>query len=142
MRQNQDYHEFFDYDGNPWKPSSLEFDITAPLKKISAIFDSLPNFIQNKTDAWSWIDSTGHNDLINYTKRLKPTLRYSTKSPVYRGAIMRNELNKLSYPVKNKLVVDVNSAQRANIALDFIIENCSNMLKIPAVDQKIHPDTT
>ena len=146
---HEDYHEFFDYEGNPWKPSSLEFDITAPLKKISAIFDSLPNFIQNKTDAWSWIDSTGHNDLINYTKRLKPTLRDSSKSPVYRGAIMRNELNKLSYPVlaeikiqKNKLVVDVNSAQRANIAVDFIIENCGNMMKIPAADHKIHPDTT
>lgn len=96
---HEDYHEFFDYEGNPWKPSSLEFDITAPLKKISAIFDSLPNFIQNKTNAWSWIDSTGHNDLINYTKRLKPTLRDSSKSPLYRGAIMRNELNKLSYPV-------------------------------------------
>jgi hypothetical protein len=145
----EDYHEFFDYEGNPWKPSSLEFDITAPLKKISAIFDSLPNFIQNKTNAWSWIDITGYNDLINYTKKLRPTLRDSSKSPVYRGAIMRNELNKLSYPVlaeikiqKNKLVVDVNSAQRANIALDFIIENCGNMMKIPAANHKIHPDTT
>lgn len=66
----QDYHEFFDHEGNPWQPRSIGFDIIAPVKRIAAIFDSLPNVIQDKVNSWSWIDSTGHNDLINYTKGL------------------------------------------------------------------------
>lgn len=69
----------------------------------------------------------------------------SNKSPIYRGDIMQNELNKLSYLVlaelrlqKNKLIINVNSLQRANIAQDFIIANCGNMLKNPVLTQKSH----
>jgi len=145
----EDYHEFFDYEGNAWQPCSLEFDIIAPVKKIAAIFDSLPNFIQNKTNSWTWIDSMGHKDLIKYTKTLNSTLRDGTKSPIYRGIIMRNELNTLSYRIlaeikiqKDKLIIDVNSSQRANIARDFIITNCSNMIKTPVVDQKTNQSAT
>ena len=75
---------------------------------------------------------------------LNPTLRDSDKSPIYRGAIMRNDLNELSYPVlaeiriqKNKLIVDVNSLQRANSAQDFIITNCGDMIKTLVIDRKI-----
>ena len=147
---SEDYHESFDYEGNAWKPCSLEFDIIVPIKKISTLFDSLPNFIQNKTTSWTWIDSAGHNDLINYTKTLNPTLRDGAKSPIYRGAIMRNELNKLSYRVlaeiriqKYKLIIEINSTQRANIAQDFMIINCVNMIKNPVINQKsTDPDAT
>ena len=145
---SEDYHEFFDYEGNAWQPRSLEFDIIVPVKNITAVFNSLPNFIQNKTNSWTWIGSTGHKDLIHYTKTLNPTLRDSTKSPIYRGAIMRNELNKLSYHIlaeikiqKKKLIINVNSSQRANIARDFIITNCSNMIKLPVIDQEINQNT-
>lgn len=140
----EDYHEFFDNEGNPWQPCSLEFEVIEHPKKISAIFHSLPNFIENKANSWVWIDSIGHKAL-NYTKNLKPTLHDSNKSPIYRGDIMRNELNKLSYLVlaelrlqKNKLIIYVNSLQRANIAQDFIIANCGNMLKNPVLTQKSH----
>ena len=140
----EDYHEFFDNEGNPWQPCSLEFEVIEHPKKISAIFHSLPNFIENKANSWAWIDSIGHKAL-NYTKNLKPTLHDSNKSPIYRGDIMRNELNKLSYLVlaelrlqKNKLIINVNSLQRANIAQDFIIANCGNMLKNPVLTQKSH----
>ena len=128
----------------PWQPCSIEFDVITSKKKIAEIFDSLPEFIEYKLNSWTWVDNTECDGLnFAYIKDQKPSLRDSNKSPLYLGTVIQNKYNKSSHRVladirlkKDKLIIDVNSIQRANIAQDFIITKCSNTVKNPVVIQK------
>ncbi len=139
-------HEFFDYQGNPWQPCSIVFDITVNPKELSSLFDSLPNVIKNKNNLWVWIDSIGRKDMT-YLSTQNHRASGNGKLPSYRGDVMYNEFNNLSYIVfaeialkKDKLIIDTNSAEMANLAENFIIMNCSDMVKNPILIQNIKDD--
>ena len=143
----EDSHEFFDYEGNPWQPCFIEFDIVVKNpKKISSIFNSLPNLIAIENNSWVWIDNVGHKDM-NYINTHNHIANDNGQSPSYRGNIMHNKFNKLSYLVlaeisfkKDKLIIGTNSTQRASIAQDFILTNCGDMVKNPVLIHKIKND--
>ena len=139
-----DYHELFDYEGNPMQPCSIEFDVTTEPSKLAKILNTLPDFIADAPNSWTWIDNTGY-DNFNFSdiKDKAPSLIDPDKSPLYCGTVIVNERDKLSYRVfaeiklkKNKLIINVASIQRANIAQDFIVTKCGNTVSNPIIIQK------
>ncbi|WP_375327146.1 hypothetical protein [Candidatus Tisiphia endosymbiont of Nemotelus uliginosus] len=82
-----DYHEIFDYEGNPWCPCQIIFDITTDQKEIVKVLNGLPNFIpdaaKKSCNTWIWIDNIGYNHLdFSDMKYKKPNLTDNNKSPI------------------------------------------------------------
>ncbi len=140
----QDYHEFFDYEGNPLQPYCIEFDVITEPRKISKILNSLPDLIEDAANSWVWVDSTAY-DGLNYPdiKDKIPNLVDPNKLPLYCGAIIQSEGGKASYRIfgeirlkKDKLIINVASLQRANISKDFFTTKLGSMVGNPLLIKK------
>ncbi len=136
-----DYHEILDYDGNPWQPCIIEFDVIVSAAKIKKALSSIKEFKYDEQcsrgNTWLWL-SKHYKELNskNLKKQLPPlSCSDSNKSPKFHGAFITNECDGESYHVfaeikllKNKLLVEVDSKQRANIVQDQILTELAGLI--------------
>jgi len=139
-----DYHELFDYDGNPWQPCSLEFKLNAEPKKLVSIFDDMDYWTEgDKPNTWDWLDENGFKDYSALAKGKELEPRDKAKTPLFAGSVMKNFTTDLCHKVlgevtlkKDKLIIDVSSTQMANIAQDFIETHLGQMVDKPTITKK------
>lgn len=135
-----DYHIILDYDGNPWHPCIIEFDVLSSAAKLKKALSSIKEFKYDEEckngNTWLWL-SKRYKQLNskNIKAKLPAVNENQDKSPLFNGAFIINNYDGESYHifaeiklVKNKLIVEVNSKQRANIAQDKILTELSGMV--------------
>lgn len=138
--------EILDFDGNPLNPCTVEFDLTAPKNKIIQFLKSSNDFIRDgnhrSLDTWLLIDKTYIKPDSNSIKKSLPDLDKAGKdtAPIYNGKFVTNGRNSLLYRVlgelilkKNKLLIEVDSFQRANIIQDEIETQLKGMVSNPQI---------
>ena len=140
-----DNQEILDYDGNPWHPCIVEFDLTVSDNKIRKVFKSMPKFKLDEEckdkNTWLWLEQkyeVFNEDSIK--DKLPPTTTNNKKNPLYQGGFITNQYDNQGYHIyaelelhKNKLRVTVNSKQRANIAQDEILTQLGEMISNPTI---------
>ena len=113
-----DNQEMLDADGNPWHPCIIEFDLTVSNDKLRQALRFMPKlkFDENCKDGntWLWFDK-----------------KYEA---------LNNKYDNLGYHIfaevklhEDKLLIDVNSKQRANIAQDEMLTELGGMLSNPKI---------
>lgn len=138
-----EYHEMLDYDGNPWNPCIVEFDITKPSNEIIDALSSIAELKLDEEDksgnTWLWLGKY-YKDL-RYSKLKSSLPKYDkNKSPLYRGDFITNESNEQAYQIfaiiklrKNKLRIEVDSKQRANIIQDKVVNELREKVCNPKI---------
>ena len=113
-----DNHEMLDADGNPWHPCIIEFDLTVSNDKLRQALRFMPKlkFDENCKDGntWLWFDKK-YEALNN---------KYDNQGYHIFAEVKLHE---------NKLLIDVNSKQRANIAQDEMLTELGGMLSNPKI---------
>lgn len=127
----QDYHDILDYDGNPWNPCIIEFDINTSALKIKNVLSSVKEFTLDQgyknSNNWLWLGKRYKSlDPAGFKEHI-PDVNSHGKEPLFNGLFITNEYDGESYHIfaeikliKKKLLVHVHSYQRANIAQDKI----------------------
>lgn len=141
-----DYHELFDYNGNPWQPRSLEFKLKAESKKIAKIFNVMNYWVEgNEPNTWDWLDEKGFKSYSTIAKGNEVEPKDKTKTPVFAGSVLQNFATGLCHKVlgevtlkKDKLIIDVSSTQMANIAQDFIEMHLGQMVDKPTITDLLY----
>lgn len=140
-----DNHEMLDYDGNPWHPCIIEFDLTVSDNKVRKALRFMPKLKFDEEckngNTWLWLDKKYEVFNAESIKdKLPPKNASNKKLPLYQGGFIRNEYDNLGYHIfaevklhKDKLLIDVNSKQRANIAQDEILTALGNMISNPKI---------
>jgi hypothetical protein len=142
---NTDPREVLDYDGNPWHPCMITFDLKVSDNKIRQALRFIPKFKFDEEcedgNTWLWLDKKYENLNERSIKDSLPADSLSdTKFPSYQGEFIANNIDNQGYHIfavvklhKDKLLVDVNSKQRANIAQDAIATELGDMISNPKI---------
>ena len=143
------YHTILDYDGNPWHPCVIEFDLLTTLSKIKNALFSVKEFeydqsSRRSSNVWLWLSNKYTRlDQKNIKAKLPSITENLEKPPIFNGAFITNEYDGTSYHiyaeirlVKNKLLVEVNSKQRANIAQDKLLTKLAGMITNPIIHSR------
>jgi len=110
-----DNQEVLDADGNPWHPCIVEFYLTVPSSKVRQALRFIPKFKFDEGceegNTWLWLENK------------TPAVNDNCGGSIF--AVIKLD--------KDKLIVDVNSKQRANIAQDIILTELGSMLSNPKI---------
>ena len=145
FRDYEKNHNKVDLSGNPLSLCNIEFDIIVNKAKLVKKLDSTPEFkidmLDDGThiDSWIWIESNADgsdfSDIKNNDKLDPDTQSY--------GTIIQNPDTGETYRVfadivieESKLIIHLNSNQRANIAEDFMLTNFKGMIDNPVIIDK------
>jgi hypothetical protein len=116
-----------DSDGNAWHPCFIEFDLTVPSDKVRQALRFIPKFKFDEgckdKNTWLWLNEVQVTSPINNSNNNDLYKDGNNGYSIFAGV-------KLS---KDKLIVDVNSKQRANIAQDIMLTELGNMLSNPKI---------
>lgn len=139
----EEYHDIFDMDGNPWAPCILEFKVNTSVvrlrKELPLIKDIIPDFVSGNKDQWIWfdkeVDDENKKDLFSNVSNIT-----SKRSPVLSGELITDNYDNRTYSIfatirltKNKLIVDINSRQRANIMQMQLTECLGDLVSDPII---------
>jgi len=141
----KEYHEMLDRDGNPWHPCIIEFNLNAPVIKIqkalSSMKELMPEPVSGRKNEWLWCDQEFSTFKENALGKDLPDVAETEKEALFHGLFIKNEITGKAYSVfaiisliKDKLIIEVNSKQRANIAQDRISEELGKLVS----DYTIH----
>lgn len=127
---------FVNYDGDKLQFYTIEFPLKALtreiVRKINQLKELIPQAREDVTHAWFWPQERKTDKLQNHQKKPTPAQnqhRLDTQISDEEGNLYR-----LFAEIKikgRKLIVDVNSEQRANIVEDFFQEQLSSLVGEP-----------
>lgn len=122
-----EHQEVLDSDGNAWHQCFIEFDLTVPSDKVRQALRFIPKFKFDEgckdKNTWLWLNEVQVTSPINNSNNNDLYKDGNNGYSIFAGV-------KLS---KDKLIVDVNSKQRANIAQDIMLTELGNMLSNPKI---------
>ncbi len=140
------YHTILDYDGNPWHPCIIEFTILTTPAKIKNVLCSIKEFkydltSNSRSNVWLWLNNSyAKLNQKNIKERFPDIMKNCDKPPIFNGEFFTNEDNGKSSHiyaeirlVKNQLLIEVNSKQRANIVQDKLLTELAGMIANPII---------
>lgn len=138
--KQQQEEEFVNYDGDRLNFCRVEFDIHSPRKEIIAKINSIkelaPESYGRAKCTWLWLDDRKNQDnrtVIENVQSKELLIDTKVQDP-QDGKIYR--LYAELELTKDKLIIKVNSTQRANIVQDFIQNSLSTMVHRPIIKRE------
>lgn len=139
--------QILDHDGNPFKPCKVVFDIVDSKQNLKNILLSIEHFAQDNEnhDSILWLDKEYKNlDYDTITQNISKN-KSVDESALHQGLFITSADDEVSYGIyaiitlkNNKLIIDTNSFQRANIAQAFIEDHLQNKVKNPKIEYIEH----